>query len=142
VAVGLTDHADVLVQGLTYTSARFNLISYEERRASKPCSSRMDEENRKMKIKTIIAAATLAMSSSCAFAGGVESGPPRSGGGTVGAGPGAVSPPVVVHPNANAGPGDFAKSYGLGARGRAGESVTGLPVPGTSNSPGPNAARE
>jgi hypothetical protein len=93
-----------------------------------------------MKIATIVAATILAMSTSFAFAKGVEYGPRGSEGVTVGARPAAMAPRVVVYPNANAGPGDFAESDGLGYRGRVGESVIGLPAPGTSNSPGPNEA--
>jgi hypothetical protein len=100
----------------------------------------MNKETKKMKITTIVAAATFAMSTSCAFAEGVQYGPRGFEGVTVGAGPGAVPPSVVVYPNVNVGPGDFAESDGLGDRGRAVDSVTGLPAPGTSNSPGPNEA--
>jgi hypothetical protein len=95
-----------------------------------------------MKTTTIIAATILAISSSCAFAGDVEYSPRGSEGVTVGAGQGAVPPRVVAYPNANAGPGDFAKTGGLGAYGTAGDSVTGQPVPGTSNSPGPNEGND
>jgi hypothetical protein len=93
-----------------------------------------------MKRITIVAATLLAMSSSCAFAGGIEYGP-RESLGVISAGPGYVPPAAVFYSNGNAGPGDFAESDGLGAGGGAAESVSGLPAPGTSNSPGPNEAR-
>jgi hypothetical protein len=92
-----------------------------------------------MKIITIVAATIFAMSASSAFAGGIEHGP-RGSLGAMSAGPGYVPPASVFYSHGNAGPGDFAESDGLGAGGRAGDSVTGLPAPGTSNSPGPNEA--
>jgi hypothetical protein len=93
-----------------------------------------------MKMMTIVATTLLVMSSSCAFARGIEYGP-RESLGVTSARTGYVAPTAIVYSNGNAGPGDFAESDGLGARGRAGASVTGLPAPGTSNSPGPNEAR-
>jgi hypothetical protein len=99
----------------------------------------MNKETMKMKIITIVAATIFAMSASGAFAGGIEHGP-RGSLGVMSAGPDYVPPASVFYSNGNAVPGDFAESDGLGAGGRAAESVTGLPAPGTSNSPGPNEA--
>ena len=93
-----------------------------------------------MKIITIVAATILAMPASGAFAGGIEYGP-RESLGVMSAGPGYLPPAAIFYSNGNAAPGDFAESDGLGAGGNAAESVTGLPAPGTSNSPGPNEAR-